>query len=97
MLRVGTDKPAAAANAPGRDRLKEVAQEFEAVFAELILKQARTSSRALSEEKPGFGRDTYESWQDQERARAIAASGGLGLAEILYRQLQQSAAQQMPR
>lgn len=91
MIRPINTKAATPADlSPEQKKLKEVAEEFEALFVETILKQARTASRALSgEEKSGMGRDVYEGWQDQHLARAITTGGGIGLAETLYRQLQQ--------
>lgn len=75
-------------------RLREVSQEFESFFLEMALKQMRRANQALSSEQASFGRSTYEGWQDEQMARAIARSGGIGLGEVLYRQLQQ---QQMAR
>lgn len=73
------------------DRLQESAREFEAIFLEKILSQMRSANQALSGRKPDFARSQYESWQDQEVARSISRAGGVGLAEALYRQLQQQA------
>lgn len=72
------------------DQLKELAQEFETFFLEMILRQNRAAAQALSGTQKSTGRDTYESWQDQSFAKAIATGGGIGLGEMLYRQLQQS-------
>jgi len=72
------------------ERLREVAREFEAVFLEIILKQMRTSNQALGGgERPGMARQTYEGWQDSMFAKNIAGGQGIGLGEMLYRQLQQ--------
>jgi flagellar protein FlgJ len=73
----------------GPDRLKAVAQEFEAIFVTMLLKQARASARALSSDKPDMTRETYESWQDEHLAKAMSSGPGMGLADMLYRQLQQ--------
>ncbi|MDB4894168.1 MAG: Rod binding protein [Firmicutes bacterium] len=81
----GPRKPATAP--PQQDRLKEATQEFEAFFVETLLRQAREGARSLSGEQPGFARQTQEGWQDTQMARSVAQSGGLGIGEMLYRQL----------
>ncbi len=75
--------------APGSDRLRQVAQEFEALFWEMLLKQARFAARAISGDSRGAARGFYESMQNRELARAMAQGTGIGLAEMLYRRLQQ--------
>jgi Rod binding domain-containing protein len=82
----GPRKPAAP---PPQDRLKDATAEFEAFFVETLLRQAREGARSLSGEQPGFARQTQEGWQDAELARSVAHSGGLGIGEMLYRQLQE--------
>jgi len=77
---------------PRDARLQKTAQEFEALFVEMVFKQMRSANNALSGEPKGFARSTYEGWQDQETARSIGQQGNFGLAEILYKQLQQQAA-----
>jgi peptidoglycan hydrolase FlgJ len=83
---------AARTDDPRDAKLREAAQEFEAIFVEMIFKQMRSANAALSGESKGFARSTYEGWQDQELARSISRQGSFGLAEVLYRQLQQQAA-----
>lgn len=78
-----------AAPDPEDAKLRETAQEFEAIFLEKILSQMRAANRALSEQTPNMARETYEGWQDQEMAKSIARGGGIGLADALYRQLVQ--------
>jgi len=76
-----------------RDRkLRETAQEFEALFVEMVFKRMRAATNAVGSEQKSFARGTYEEWQDQEMARSISSQGSFGLAEILYKQLQQQAA-----
>ncbi|HWI51093.1 MAG TPA: rod-binding protein [Symbiobacteriaceae bacterium] len=77
---------------PRDARLHKTAQEFEALFVEMVFKQMRSANNALSGETKGFARSTYEGWQDEETARSISQQGNFGLAEILYKQLQQQAA-----
>lgn len=88
----GSGRQAQAAADPRDARLRETAQEFEALFVEMLFKQMRSANNALSGEPKSFARSTYEGWQDQEMARAISRQGSLGLGEMMYRQLQQQAA-----
>lgn len=83
----GLRSPTGKANRP--DDLKVVAQEFEAIFVTMLLKQARASARVLSSGKADMTRETYESWQDEHLAKAISSGSGMGLADMLYWQLQQ--------
>lgn len=71
------------------ERLREAAREFEVMFLGILLKQTRATTRALSTEKVSFARETYEGWQDEMFAKNIAMGGGIGLGEVMYRQLQQ--------
>lgn len=89
-----TTAPTVAARpADPRDaKLREAAQEFEAILVETIFKQMRSANNALRSEPKGFAASTYEGWQDQEMARSISRQGSFGLAEVLYKQLQQQAA-----
>lgn len=71
------------------DKLREVAEEFEAMFVELMLKQARAANKAWGNERQGgMARETYEGWQDRDLAKAVVKGSGLGVSEMLYRQLQ---------
>lgn len=68
-------------------KLKEAAQEFEQFFLQLLLKQARQTTQAMRGEETSQERQTYEEWQDEGVARAIASGQGIGLGEQLYKQL----------
>ena len=69
--------------------LKALAEEFESMFINQMLKNARDSklSEALfsSDEEDNFG-----SMLDQERSRSLALNLDLGIAEALVRQLDKS-------
>lgn len=82
--------PANETEAARSERLRGVTREFETIFLETILRQMRTSTRSTSGNKVGLARETYEGWQDQQFARSISAGSGIGLAEMLYRQLQEA-------
>jgi len=62
------------------------AEQFESLFASMLVKEMRSTVEG------GFfgdgpGADTYAQWFDTEMGRALAEDGGLGLADVLRRQL----------
>ncbi len=64
----------------------EVAQQFESIFIELMMK----SMRDATPQDSLFSSDQMEAYQDifdKQLAVDMAASGGLGLAEIIQRQI----------
>jgi flagellar protein FlgJ len=74
---------------PGAEqaRLKAAAQEFEAIMLELMVKEMRKNVP----ESPIFGRDTgrevFNEMLDAQYVRLIVQRGGLGLTDLLTRQL----------
>ena len=65
--------------------LKEVAEEFESLFLNEMLKRANAAKLAksiLSNDE----QETYTSLLNQERAKAIAKSQSFGIAEALVNQ-----------
>lgn len=92
MTAVATDftqfttlRKAAAENDPAA--LREVANQFEALFLETLLKSMRDASLA----DPLFGDsdqlDMYQGMMDQQLAVEMASGKGIGLADLLVRQL----------
>ena len=66
--------------------LREVAEQFEAIFINQFLAQSRKTK--LAEDLFGNkGTETYNSLLDQERAQNLASSVDLGIADALVRQL----------
>ncbi len=67
--------------------LKQVARQFEALFLEMVLKQARKvnfdDEHLMTSERQAF----FEDWRDKQLAQDIAAKGSLGLADQLVEQL----------
>lgn len=70
------------------EKLKETCKEFESIFINQMLKQARSATAQIggSEEKSN-AREIYESMQDEEMAKTMAEGKGIGLAQELYKQL----------
>lgn len=72
-----------------QEKIKELAQEFEAIFIQQMYKEMRKTidndglvPRTSSEEM-------FIDMQDLEAARDTARQGGIGLAEMMLKQLQQ--------
>jgi Rod binding domain-containing protein len=70
-----------------QEQLKQVTEQFESIFIEMMFQQMRKGAAALGVEQPSFARQVFESWQDQQWALAMVRGGGIGLAAQLQRQL----------
>ena len=70
--------------------LKEVARQFESLFTQMLLKNMREANRSLSNGDSLFGSDQADFYQDmfdQQLAVHLSQGEGLGLADMLVRQL----------
>lgn len=72
---------------PGKDDLKKAAKEFESYFISYLLKVMRESIPKDSLFGGGKGEEMYRSFQDEELAKKMVDSGGIGLTEIIMRDL----------
>jgi Rod binding domain-containing protein len=72
---------------PEPQRTAEAAKHFEALLVEHLLKTMREATR--SEDPEMAGADTYLDLADQQLARALAERGGLGIARMVLKHLQQ--------
>lgn len=68
-------------------RLLEVSREFEGIFLRQLLRQMRATVPRSDLVQASFGREVFEGMQDDLLAGEMSKSGGIGLAEMLYRQL----------
>ncbi|MCR9068188.1 MAG: rod-binding protein [Rhodobacteraceae bacterium] len=68
------------------DGLHLAARDLEAAFLSEMLKQARMGE-ARAAFGGGHGEDHFASLMRSEHARALAAQGGIGLAEAIFRSL----------
>ncbi len=72
--------------------LKKVAQQFESMFINIMLKNMRNAN-AVFEEDSLFNSnesDFYRDMHDHQLSLTLSKNKGLGIADVLYRQLQQS-------
>ena len=65
--------------------LRAAAEQFEALFIQQLLKQAR-SAKLADDILGSEAGDTYTEMLDQERAKLLSAQMGLGIAEALIYQ-----------
>lgn len=66
-----------------RDRLAQLAAEFESTLMLEMIKQMRQSLLGDTQEDEGLGASTFRSTIDSELASHLARAGGLGLQQIL--------------
>lgn len=72
--------------------LKEAAQQFEAIFVQMMLKSMRKAQDALADENSPFNSQQvkfYRDMHDQQLANDLASGGGMGLADLIVKQLGQ--------
>jgi flagellar protein FlgJ len=68
-------------------RLRQAAQDVEAIFLHTLLRTMRDSVSQNGIFPRGNALKIYESLQDQEVARAMARGGGVGLSDLLVRDM----------
>ena len=77
-------------------KLKKACQEMEAVFLNMLLKSMRATVPKSESNGSGMQSDTMQSMFDMEMTRNMAAAGGTGLADMMYRNLTRVAAAAPP-
>ena len=82
-------KQAAAQNPEDIETLRQVAEQFESMFMQMVLKSMRAASQgeSLFESKQTL---FYRDMLDQELSVKLSGNGGLGLADLLVEQLTRS-------
>lgn len=79
--------------------LKKVAQEFESLFVSQMLKSARSANEVLAKDNPMNTSETrqYQEMYDQQLAVTMSRQGGgIGLQDVLMRQLSKLKGTQAP-
>ncbi|MBY5991974.1 rod-binding protein [Ferrimonas balearica] len=69
--------------------IREVARQFETQFLQTVLKQMRSATDALKEEEGPLSekRGVFHDFYDAELAQSMSQHQGIGLAEVMVRQL----------
>ena len=75
------------ASSPEKKKLKQACQDFESVMLGIVFKQMSASAKGGMLDQSAANKQWRE-MLDDERAKNMAASGGIGLAEHLYRDLE---------
>ena len=66
-------------------KLKEACDQFESLFLSQMLKEMKKS--VPKAEDANKEQDTYDDMMYDEIAKSMAASGGIGMANVLYQQV----------
>jgi flagellar protein FlgJ len=69
------------------EKLKEAAQQFEAIFIQQMYKEMRKTIPDDGLIQRGNAEDIYAQLQDLEAAKITAQQGGIGLADLMMQQL----------
>lgn len=70
------------------ENLKKVSSQFEAIFVQMLLKSMRDANSAMGKGLLNSKEmDLYQSMFDQQISLSMAESKGIGLAEVMVRQL----------
>lgn len=83
QLKVGKDRD-------GEENVRKVAQEFESLFLNEMLKSMRSANAVLAEDNPlnSQASKQYQEMYDQQLSVSLSKDGGgIGLADVLVRQL----------
>ncbi len=69
--------------------LQEAAQQFEAIFMQMLLKSMRKAQDVLESDSPFNSESTksYRDMHDQQMALDLSSNGALGLTDLIVRQL----------
>lgn len=88
----GLDQLRQQAQDNSKEAIREVANQFEAIFATMLIKSMRQANEAFETESPFNNKQTkfYTDMQDKQLALDISRHGSLGLADALVRQLDPS-------
>jgi flagellar protein FlgJ len=68
------------------EEIKDLAMQFESIFIHQMIKEMRKSIHK-SELLNSFSLEMYESMMDEEIAKEMSKQKGIGLGDVLYRQL----------
>jgi peptidoglycan hydrolase FlgJ len=85
-----------AVNQAPADRLNKAAEQFEAIFLQLVLKNMHAGTEAMAGDNGMFSSKeagTFRDMHDAQLAQSLAANQQLGLAEAIVRQLGDGLAQ----
>lgn len=77
-------------NAVGKNdeqQLKKVCKEFEGIMLDMMFKQMKASIPKSDLIPSDSGKDVFESMLDEKLMEEVSEGSGIGLADVLYKQL----------
>lgn len=77
----------AALNSKDDEQIKKSSKEIESIFANMMLKEMRKSIDKSDLVESAPGREVWEGMFDEKIADEISSGRGLGLSEMIYKQL----------
>ena len=85
----GLDSLRSKAQKDDKGALKEVAQQFEGIFVQMLMKSMRDANAAFESDSPMNSQYTkfYEQMHDQQMSVNLSDKGMLGLADLMVQQL----------
>ncbi|MFQ3199211.1 MAG: flagellar protein FlgJ [Paraglaciecola sp.] len=86
----GLDTLRRAAQSGDKGALEEAAQQFEAIFVQMMLKSMRKAQDVMADKDSPFNSEQvkfYRDMHDQQLATDMSSKGSIGLAEIIVKQL----------
>ena len=87
LLTQATGPSKTVAKSKDETKLRETAQEFEAIFIRQMFKEMRKTVPKDGLFETDNATETYNQLQDMEAARIAAQQGGIGLADLMMQQL----------
>ena len=70
------------------DRLKDVCRDFESIFIKQLLDGMKKTINKSGLISGGYAEELYEDMLYEEYSKELATVGSLGLADILYKQME---------
>lgn len=67
--------------------LKDVCKQFEGIMLNMVYKQMKATVQKSELLPEDAGREIYESMMDEKLVEEASKSGGMGLADVMYKQL----------
>ncbi|MGL5358468.1 MAG: glucosaminidase domain-containing protein [Shewanella sp.] len=85
----GLDSLRAQAQKDEQGALKQVAQQFEGIFVQMLMKSMREANAVFESDSPMNSQTTkfYEQMHDQQMSVELSSKGVLGLADVMVQQL----------
>ncbi len=90
-MRVNTYTPGREVSAPGDAKIRKAAGEFEGLLLSSLLRDLEKTFSSVEEKGRDFGSEQYSYMGVQALGTAIAGRGGIGIADLIVRHLDQGA------